>query len=141
MLVDAAQEENAQRLFLPAQLERPGNLVGIFIHVVHHKLVVGFCDPVLNGFHHLAEQLIADALDHHQNGVGMGLLELLGVDVNLEANFLSSLQNGGSGFFADVGMVVQRTGNGADGVAGFGGEVFDCHVGVTSFIRVWLFQL
>ena len=91
MLVDAAEKQNAQRLFLPAKLHRPDDLIGVLVHVVHHQLVTGMGNKMLNGLHHLAEQLVADALDHHQNGVGMGLLELLGVDVDLKVHLLCRL--------------------------------------------------
>ena len=33
-----------------------------------------------------------------------------------------------------LGMVVQGTGDSADGIAGFGGKVFDCHVGRPPFL-------
>ena len=57
----------------------------------------------------------------------MVLLELLGIDVQLKAAFGGGLQNHPSRLFADVGMVVQRPGNGADGIAGLGSQVFDGH--------------
>ena len=136
MIVDAAQEQNAQGLFLPAQLRRPGYLVGILVHVVHHQQVAGPGNQVLDGLHHLAEQLVTDALDHHQNRVGMGLLELLGVDVDFKIHLPGSLQNSGSGFFTDVGVVVQGAGDRADSIAGFGGKIFDCHTG-PPFLVAW----
>ena len=52
---------------------------------------------------------------------------MLGVDIQLKTMLLGSLQNGLSGFIADIGMVIQRPGNRADGVAGNGGKIFDCH--------------
>ena len=55
------------------------------------------------------------------------LLELRGVDVQLKAAFGGGLQNCLSRPLADVGMIVQRPGNGADGIAGLGGQVFDGH--------------
>ena len=82
---------------------------------------------MLNGFHHLAEQFVANALDDHQNGVGMVLLELLGIGIELEAAFLSRFQDGLTGFFADMGMTVQCPGNGAYRVAGFCRQIFDGH--------------
>ena len=127
VLVVAAQEQNAQGLFFPAQLHGSAHLVCILVHIIHRQLVAGMGDQRLDGLHHLPEQLVADTLDHHQNGGGMKLLELLGVDVQLKAAFGGGLQNCLSRPLADVGMIVQRPGNGADGIAGLGGQVFDGH--------------
>ena len=88
---------------------------------------MGLGDQGLDGLHHLPEQLVADTLDHHQNGGGVVLLELLGVDVQLKAAFGGGLQDFLPCPLADVGVIVQRPGNGADGIAGLCSQIFDCH--------------
>ena len=60
-------------------------------------------------------------------GIAVGLLELPGVHIELEAALLHGGENGGTGLLADIGMVIKDTGNGADGVAGLRCEVFDGH--------------
>ena len=67
----------------------------------------------------------------------MVLLELLGIDVQLEAAFRRGLQNHLSCPFADVGVVIQRPGNGADGIPRLGGQVLDCHGYSPSLFSVW----
>ena len=94
ILVHAAQKQNPQGLFLPAQLNGLSRLVGVLVHVIHHQLVPGLGNQLLNLFHHFPEQLVPGAFDHHQNGVGVGLLQLLGVDVHLKAHFRRSLLDG-----------------------------------------------
>ena len=140
IVVVAAQEQNAQGLFLPAQLHCPEDLILILVHIVHHKLVGGLGDQLLDGFHHDAEQFVADALDHHQNGVGMGLFELLGVDVQLKAAFFGGLQDDPAGLFADIGMVVQGPGDGTDGIARFGSQILDRHWSASSLFGLVLLQ-
>ena len=127
ILVVAAEEQDAQRLLFPAQLRGSAHFVFVLVHVVHHQLVAGLGDQGLDGLHHLPEQLVADTLYYHQNGGGVVLLELLGVDVQLKAAFGGGLQDFLPCPLADVGMIVQRPGNGADGIAGLCSQIFDCH--------------
>ena len=81
-------------VFFPAKLNSTGYLVEILVQVVYCQLIGCLRHQMLNGFHHLAEQFVANALDDYQNGVGMVLLELLGIGIELEAAFLSRFQDG-----------------------------------------------
>ena len=57
----------------------------------------------------------------------MLLLQVFGVDIQLKAAFLHSLQNGLPGLFADIGVVIEDTGDGGNTIAGLFCKVFDGH--------------
>ena len=124
----ATQEDDAQGLFLLDQGPGPAHLVVRAVDVVHMEGVAGAVEQILDDLHHLGEEGVARALDDEQNGGGVGLLELLGVDVELKAAFLHGGQNGGASLLADIGVVVEHTGHGADSVAGFGRKILDGHI-------------
>ena len=100
--------------------------------------VAGPVEGGLDDLQHLGKEDVAAALQDDQDGGGVALLELLCVLVELEAALLHRGQDGGAGVFTYVGMIVQDTGDGADGVAGFCSKVFDCHGGTffCDFFRV-----
>jgi hypothetical protein len=53
------------------------------------------------------------------------LLQLLCVGIELEAAFSGSPENGIPGLLADIGLIVQNTGDRAHRVAGLGGKIFN----------------
>ena len=55
----------------------------------------------------------------------MLLLQLLGVGIEFKAALLHRRHNGFSGFFADIGVVVQHPGHRGYRVAGCGCQVFN----------------
>ena len=59
----------------------------------------------------------------------MGLLELFGVGVEGEAAFIGGPEDGVPGLLADIGLVIQDTGDGAHRVAGLGRKIFNCQDG------------
>ena len=103
------------------------DLVVRAVHIFHMEGVLGAVQRGLDDLQHLGEENVAAALDDDQNGVGVALLELLGVQIQLKAALLHRGENGRPGLLADVGMVVQHPGNGADGISGFGCQILDGH--------------
>ena len=72
--VISPHEQDAQGLFLPAQLHRPEDLVGVLIQIVHMYRIAGVAQLGLDGFHQLGKKLVGGALHHDQDGGGMLLL-------------------------------------------------------------------
>ena len=122
----AAQEENAQGLFFLAQLHCPQNLIAVLVHVVHIQRVLGLGHMGLDGFQHFGKHLIGAALYDHKDGRGMGL-QLLGIGIDLETAFLHFLQDDAAGFFADIRLIVQYSGDRSHTVPGHFGQIFNRH--------------
>ena len=122
-----AQEENAQRLALPAELEGVAHLVGVLVQVVDHGVPPAVPEEGLDLLHQVGEEHVLRAL--HQDGdSGPGLLfQVLGVVVGLEALGLHHRQDLPPGLVADVGMVVEHPGHGSHTAPGQPGDVLDGH--------------
>ena len=123
----AAQEENAQRLFLPAQGRRPANLMIQLIDIVDDQRMAGLGENGLILLHHRGEQLVAAALDHDQDAVALGLLQVFGIGIQFEALGFHDGHNSFPGLLTDIGMSVQDPGHGTQGVPGFPGQVLNGH--------------
>lgn len=79
----------------------------------------------LDRFHQSRKHFVTGTFDDHQNAVSMLLLELLGIGIQTEARFFRSPQDDFPGSFADIGLVVENTGDGAYRVTGLRCKIFD----------------
>ena len=75
----------------------------------------------------MGKKLIGDVFYHHQNGIGVLFFQLLGVGIQLKTAGFGGFQNGFSGLFTDIGLVVENTGHGTHRISGTGGQIFDGH--------------
>ena len=124
----AAQEDDTQGPLLPDEGPGPADLVFRPMHVFHVERIAGAVEGGLDDLQHFGKENVAAALQDHQNGGGVALLELLGILVELKAALLHGGQDGSPGLLTDVGVVVQDSGNGADSIARLCGQILDCHI-------------
>ena len=123
----AAQEHDARRLPLPAQLQGVGHLVGVLVQVVDRRVPSRVPQQGLDALYQIGEQHVLGALDDDGDAGARLLLEVLGVVVGLKAVFLDYRHNPAAGLLADVGVVVENAGYGGYAEAGQAGDILDGH--------------
>ncbi len=109
VLFVTAEEKNAQRLLLAAELDGTTHLVAVFVDVVNDQRIAGLCDVGLHCLDKATEKFVGCTLDEHEDRIAVLLFELLGYRIELEAIFFRRAQDRGAGFFTYVGLIVQHT--------------------------------
>ena len=89
--------------------------------------VARLADGVLDGPDDPGKKGVAHAADHQADGVRLGAYQIPGAVVGHIVELLHRLHDPGADGVADVGMVVEHTGDSADGNAAVFGDILDGH--------------
>ena len=125
--VRRAEEHQAHRLALRAELHGALDLIRVLVDEIDDQRMLRRGKQRLKLLNERGEHLIRRALDYGRNTVAALLLERFCVCVELKPALVNNGKDGVSRLLADIGLVVEHTGDGSDGIAGFFCKIFDRH--------------
>ena len=129
----AAQQDQSQQPLGAGQLSGGPDLVFAGRDLVEDHGVARLVHRLLHRPDDGGEEGVAHAADHQANGVGLGTDQIPGAAVGNVVQLPHGLQDPGTHGLADVGMVVEDTGNRADGNAAVLRYILDGHAVSTPF--------
>ena len=133
----APQEQDAQGLALPAQLDGVNHLVGVLVQVVDRGVLARVLEQLLAALHQLGKEHVHSALDDDGDGGAGLLLQVPGVGIGLEALLRHHRQHPAPGLLRYVGVVVEHPGHGGHTHAGQPGNILDGQAASLLFSRLF----